>query len=260
MINLIKTYILPRHVVDISIFYLPLMLIGVVGARLNVFSFDILIAIIVNYFLLNISFLYNDIIDAEDDVSAGYKGIGVIQHWKVNLGLAAKTGGRPSRNPFLDTKNSKNLGYYVIALLTVVSLGLSYLINMQAFLIAVAIFVLAILYSGGLVRFKKYPIIDLLSHALLLSGLPILYFYTFNASQLSLASWLLFAAAFLFSVSGDLWNEYADFKQDSESGFLNTAILIGKKNTLRVHRILSPLTLATSVVCILYILITGLLA
>jgi 4-hydroxybenzoate polyprenyltransferase len=90
--------------------------------------------------------------------------------------------------------------------------------------------VLAHLYSWKPVRLKALPLLDILSHVLMLSTLLLLAPYlVYDESPREV--WLFAASMTLMSAYGQLYNQARDFDADRAAGLHNTASLLGKKVT-----------------------------
>lgn len=101
---------------------------------------------------------------------------------------------------------------------------------------------LCYLYSAYPFRWKARPITDVLSHGLMLSMLLVMTGYFTYHSGFSVG-WLMFGAAFFYSLYGQFFNQLDDYEVDKEAGLRNTVVLIGFNNT----RILMYLSLAFAV-------------
>ena len=86
---------------------------------------------------------------------------------------------------------------------------------------------LCYLYSAHPFRFKARPISDVLSHALMLSGLLIAAgYFTYDADPG--AVWLVIAAASLFSAYGQFYNQVVDYDVDKAAGLKNYRCAAGQ--------------------------------
>ncbi len=119
-------------------------------------------------------------------------------------------------------------------------------------LIGIGTLLLSHLYSWRPIRLKAWPITDILSHSLMLSGLLLLagYFIYHNAPGIV---WFVAAAATLVSVYGQLYNQLRDYDMDKAAGLYNTAIILGAANTRRVMY----LTIALAFTCLLAAIVQG---
>ena len=102
------------------------------------------------------AFIINDIEDAPDD---------------------ALEESRRQRNPVSAGRVSLRVGYIALAVVALVTLGLYALGGSYAFLIGVVTLIISHLYSWRKVRLKAWPITDIVSHSLMLSGLLFLAGY-----------------------------------------------------------------------------------
>ena len=90
---------------------------------------------------------------------------------------------------------------------------------------------LCYLYSAHPFRLKARPLTDVISHALMLSGLLVMTGYFAYDANPQLA-WLVIIAAILFSAYGQFYNQIDDYEVDKEAGLKNTVVLLGKTPTL----------------------------
>ena len=154
------------------------------------------------------AFIINDIEDAPDD---------------------ALEESRRQRNPVSAGRVSLRVGYMALAVVALVTLGLYALGGSYAFLIGVVTLIISHLYSWRKVRLKAWPITDIVSHSLMLSGLLFLAGY-FTYGVTPGVIWFIFLGVTLFSSYGQLYNQLRDFAVDKEAGLHNTAILLGERN------------------------------
>ena len=90
---------------------------------------------------------------------------------------------------------------------------------------------LCYLYSARPFRLKARPVTDVLSHALMLSGLlTAAGFFTYHNEPRQ--AWLVMLAATLFSAYGQFYNQIDDYDVDKAAGLKNTVVLLGKRPTL----------------------------
>lgn len=154
------------------------------------------------------AFIINDIEDAPDD---------------------ALEESRRQRNPVSAGRVSLRVGYMALAVVALVTLGLYALAGSYAFVIGAVTLVISHLYSWRKVRLKAWPITDIVSHSLMLSGLLFLAgYFTYGVNPGVI--WFIFLGVTLFSSYGQLYNQLRDFAVDKEAGLHNTAILLGERN------------------------------
>jgi 4-hydroxybenzoate polyprenyltransferase len=115
-----------------------------------------------------------------------------------------------------------------------------------ALTIGVVTLLLSHLYSWRPVRLKAWPVTDIVSHSLMLSGLLMLAGY-FTYDSAPGIVWLVAAGATLVSVYGQLYNQLRDYDMDKAAGLFNTAIILGADNTKRTMY----LTLGLAAACFL---------
>lgn len=193
-------------------FVVPLTFLGaLLAVNPTQTSLDIrLIAVtFANIFAVAYAFMINDIEDAPDD---------------------ALDADRASRNPITSGKIDIKIGYAACRVVAVITLVLYAFGGASVFAIGTLTLVLSHLYSWRRVRLKAYPVTDILSHSLMLSGLLLLAGFFIYSNQPGIV-WLIAAGATLVSVYGQLYNQMRDYDMDKAAGLKNTAILIGMNNT-----------------------------
>lgn len=235
-----REYIYPRLILDIVTFFVPLMALGVFVARISPLSIEAILGYIANFLMLAFAFVYNDVADAVGDSTSEYQKLSFTQHMRMNLGLfEQEPGKRRFKNPFSFGTVSLETGYSWLLGFIIISSVLSLIVGgVLGVFVALSNIVIGLLYSGGYVRFKAYIFIDVLSHSYLLAGVQILYFMTYQTATISLWSILVLFGVMLYSIGGDLWNEYRDFDEDQKEGLKNTAALLGKKRTKLFSKLL----------------------
>lgn len=158
------------------------------------------------------AFMINDIEDAPDD---------------------ARDPDRAARNPVTSGEVTIRTGYAACRVVAATTLILYALGGWYVLAIGFATLLLSHLYSWRPVRLKAWPVTDILSHSLMLSGLLLLagYFIYHNAPGLV---WFVATGATLLSVYGQLYNQLRDYDMDKAAGLFNTTILLGQTNTKRM--------------------------
>jgi len=209
-------------------FVIPLTVMGaLLAARPNNILLDwrLVAVTIANILAVAYAFMINDIEDAPDD---------------------ARDPARAARNPVTSGEIGVRVGYWACRVVATVTLVLYGIGGVWVFGIGVATLLLSHLYSWRPVRLKAWPVTDIVSHSLMLSGLLLLAGYFIYDSAPGLV-WFVAAGATLFSVYGQLYNQLRDYDMDKAAGLFNTAIVLGERNTRRVMY----LTIALAVACIL---------
>ncbi|MFN8527222.1 MAG: UbiA family prenyltransferase [Anaerolineae bacterium] len=193
-------------------FVVPVTVVGaLLASRPHNAALDLRLVFVTfaNILAVAYAFMINDIEDAPDD---------------------ARDPDRAARNPITTGEIGLRVGYAACRFVAGVTLIAYALCGLEVFLIGALTLLLSHLYSWRPVRLKAYPVTDILSHSLMLSGLLLLagYFVYDNAPGVV---WLIAIGASLVSAYGQLYNQLRDFEMDKAAGLHNTAILIGETNT-----------------------------
>ncbi|MCA9904339.1 MAG: UbiA prenyltransferase family protein [Anaerolineae bacterium] len=195
-------------------FVVPLTILGaLLAARPNNVLLDwrLVAVTLANILAVAYAFMINDIEDAPDD---------------------ALDPARAARNPITSGQIGARFGYAACRLVAAATLVLYALGGTPVFLTGIATLLLSHLYSWRPVRLKAWPVTDIVSHSLMLSGLLLMagyYTYGINPGVV----WFVAAGATLISVYGQLYNQLRDYEMDKAAGLRNTAIMIGEQNTKR---------------------------
>ncbi|MBC8100708.1 MAG: UbiA prenyltransferase family protein [Armatimonadetes bacterium] len=217
-------------------FVVPLTVLGALLAVQNagagaLLDWRLIAVTLANVLAVAYAFMINDIEDAPDD---------------------ARDPARAARNPISSGRIHPRVGYNACRAIAVITILLYALGGTSVLLIGGATLLLSHLYSWRPVRLKAYPVTDIVSHSLMLSGLLLLAGYYIYHQQPGLV-WLVAAGATLFSVYGQLYNQLRDFEMDKAAGLYNTAIVLGEPNTRRAIY----LTIALAGVCFLAAVVQG---
>jgi 4-hydroxybenzoate polyprenyltransferase len=178
-----------------------------------------------NILVVAYAFMINDIEDAPDD---------------------ARDPDRAKRNPVSSGRISIRAGYNACRAVALVTMVLYAFGGTPVFVIGGATLLLSHLYSWKPVRLKAWPVTDVISHSLMLSGLLMMagYFTYHNAPGIA---WFVIAAVTLYSVYGQLYNQIRDYDMDKAAGLKNTSIILGEQYT----RYAIWLTIGLGAVCML---------
>ncbi len=164
---------------------------------------------VANILAVAYAFMINDIEDAPDD---------------------SRDPARAARNPIAMGELSTRSGWAVSVLVALLSLALYAFGGWWVLGIGVLTVLLSHFYSWKPVRLKAWPVADVTSHSLMLSGLLFLagYFtYDVNPGWV----WLVMLAVTLISIYGQLYNQLRDYEADKAAGLHNTAIIVGERMT-----------------------------
>ncbi len=214
-------------------FVIPLTVLGALLAlqaagESAVIDWRLIAVTLGNFFVVAYAFMINDIEDAPDD---------------------AREADRAARNPVTSGRISARLGYAACAVVAVITLFLFWLGGSNVLIIGSITLLLSHLYSWRPVRLKAWPITDVLSHSLMLSGLLMVAGYFIYHSQPG-PVWFVAAGVTLVSVYGQLYNQIRDYDMDKAAGLHNTALILGEANARRASYLaigLAGLSLVTAV-------------
>ena len=209
-------------------FVIPLTVLGaLLAAQPNdrLLDWRLIVVTMGNIMAVAYAFMINDIEDAPDD---------------------ARDPARAARNPIANGEIGVRIGYAACRVVAAITLILYAFGGLPVFLIGAATLLLSHFYSWRPVRLKAWPVTDVVSHSLMLSGLLLLAGYFIYDGQPGIV-WLVAAAATLASVYGQLYNQLRDYKFDKAAGLYNTAILLGEANARRVMY----LSVGLAIVCLL---------
>jgi len=206
------------------------------GARVSGAEIDwrLLLVLVANWLAVGFSFMINDVEDAPDDA---------LNPAKLN------------RNPVSAGHVSLPVAYaasFAVALLA----GVAYFfLGPIPFWLGIACLAIGLLYSWRVVRLKRIPVIDLISHGMLLAGLQLLCAYFVFAPNGG-GDWI---APFVFVVSislyGELFNEVRDLEGDLKAGVTHTAAIIGE----RAAHVMMYVLLGGAGVSFVYSIVAGLI-
>lgn len=209
-------------------FVIPLTLLGaLLAARPHGILLDWRLAAVAvaNILAVAYAFMINDIEDAPDD---------------------ALDPDRAARNPVTTGEVGMRTGYAACRVVAAATLIFYAFGGLTVFGIGVATLLLSHLYSWRPVRLKAWPVTDIVSHSLMLSGLLLLAGYFIYHNNPGIV-WFVAAGATLLSVYGQLYNQLRDFDMDKAAGLRNTAIMLGETNTRRMMY----LSIILALLCIL---------
>jgi 4-hydroxybenzoate polyprenyltransferase len=190
---------------------IPLTAFGaVMAARVHGIGLDwrLGVTMLANIMAVCYAFMINDIEDAPDD---------------------AREAARAARNPVASGEITAMQGWAASLTVAAVTLMMYALVGFWPFIVGSLILALAHFYSWKPVRLKAWPVTDIVSHSLMLSGLLFLAGYVAYGTNPGLV-WIVAMAATLFSVYGQLYNQLRDYDMDKAAGLNNTAIVVGKRN------------------------------
>jgi len=215
-------------------FVVPLTITGaLMAARPHGILLDwrLLAVTFANILVVAYAFMINDIEDAPDD---------------------ARDPARAARNPISTGRIPASIGYTACRIVAVITLLLYAIGGTWVLVIGIATLLLSHLYSWRPVRLKAWPVTDILSHSLMLSGFLLLAGYFIYHDSPGIV-WFVAASVTLVSVYGQLYNQLRDYEMDKAAKLNNTAIILGEANTRRVMY----LTIGLAITCLLAAIVQG---
>jgi 4-hydroxybenzoate polyprenyltransferase len=215
-------------------FVIPLTILGaLLAARPHQMNLDwrLIAVTFANILAVAYAFMINDIEDAPDD---------------------ARDPDRAARNPITTGEIGVRIGYAACRVIAAATLIFYACGGLSVFLIGVGTLLLSHLYSWRPVRLKAWPVTDIVSHSLMLSGLLLLAGYYIYDTEPGIV-WFVAAAVTFVSVYGQLYNQLRDYDMDKAAGLRNTAIILGENNT----RWAMYLSIALAAACLLAAIVQG---
>ena len=207
-------------------FTIPLTILGslmALGAADGDVDWRAAYVVAANALAMAFAFIVNNIEDANDDAAEAEKR---------------------RRNVISSGIISRREGWLAAGLALSLSLILYFMCGTWAFVCGAFTLILCYLYSARPFRLKARPVFDVLSHALMLSGLLMMTGYLTYDDDPG-AAWLVIVAASLFSAYGQFYNQVDDYAMDKAAGLRNTVVLLGVKAT----RLLSLGSLIGALLC-----------
>lgn len=191
---------------------LPLTLLG--GLMAHQFAdatldAKLIVILLANFLAMAFAFIINDIEDADDDGYSPERG---------------------ARNAVTSGDITINQARGIAAGTALLSALLYAAIGDLVFVTGIVILILSFLYSWKPVRLKALPIVDILSHILMLSALLLLAAY-FAYDEAPREVLLVTVAMALLSGYGQFYNQVRDYEEDRAAGLNNTASILGQRTT-----------------------------
>lgn len=185
-----------------------------------------------NILAVTVAFMVNDLEDAPDDTREAH---------------------RAARNPVTMGEVTARDGWIASCVLGAIALLLYATASAAAFWIGALTLLLAILYSWRGVRLKALPVVDVISHALMLSALLFLAGYFAYDTTPGRVWWVALGVG-LISAYGQLYNQLRDFDMDRAARLHNTASIVGRRGA----QLLMYAGLVAAALCLLATVLLGL--
>lgn len=172
------------------------------------FGWSLIIVLVANWLAVCFAFMINDVEDAADDALNPDK----VQRNPVSSGHLSASSGR--------------VASFTVGLC---SAGLYMLLGPWPSLIGMVCLAIGFLYSWRRIRLKVIPVVDLVSHGMMLAGLQFLTAYFTFAPRFA-GRWVYpFAFVVAISLYGQLFNELRDLEGDRRAGLKHTASMCGPR-------------------------------
>jgi 4-hydroxybenzoate polyprenyltransferase len=192
------------------------------------------LVLVANWLAVGFAFMFNDIEDAVDD---------------------ARDPAKIHRNPVSAGKISPLLAYFITFCVALIAGTLYFFLGLIPFFLGLTCLFLGVVYSWKKIRLKRFPVLDLLSHVLMLAGLQLLCAYTLY-SPITATRWIApFIVVVSISMYGELFNEVRDLEGDRKAGLKHTAALVGE----RIAHLLMIAVLVIAGIALTYTIITGMI-
>jgi len=160
-----------------------------------------------NVLAVTFAFMINDLEDSPDD---------------------ARSPERAQRNPIAGGELHPRVGYAACLAVAISAIALYALAGLHVFIIGLSTILLSHLYSWRVLRLKAWPLVDVVSHSLMLGGL--LFLGGFFAYSLAPGwVWAVAVGITLISAYGQLYNQLRDLADDQAAGLLNTSVVLGAR-------------------------------
>jgi len=208
------------------IHFLIMVAFGFFSSCSFIFNFDIFFILIITLLMLGVNFQFNNAYDSDVDKYSRIKK----KYNLVSMGLITK-------------KDSIIFGI----LMAIFVLFLAFRINIVSFLIVLSIIIMGFFYSCPPIRLKKIPILELIIHGIFYGSLLVFLGAAYN-NIYNLETFTLAFIFFFISIILQLSNHYVDYESDKRGNVMTTAIFLGKKQTIKLMRVLLFFVFALSVI------------
>jgi 4-hydroxybenzoate polyprenyltransferase len=197
---------------EFTSFVIVTTLLGAISGY-GAFGWQLAIVMAANWLVVAFAFMINDIEDAADD---------------------AMNPSKVKRNPISAGLISIRIAWLVTGGVGLASIILYARLGFYPFMTGLAALSISFLYSWRQIRLKTVPVLDMLSHGLMLAGLQFLAaYFCFEPSELS--HWLYpFLLIVAISMYGVLFNQLRDLEWDRKAGLTHTVATLGPGISFRL--------------------------
>lgn len=184
---------------------------GLLAAHLDgaVMNWQLGLVLLANVLAMAFAFMLNDVVDAPDDARDPVKHAQNV----ISSGIL-----------------TQREGNILSAITFAAAIGLYATGGWRALGVGSMTLLLCYLYSAPPFRFKARPVVDVLSHVLMLATLLMLSGYV-TYGVFPGAAWWVIAAITLGSAYGQFYNQLDDFETDQHASLRNTAHFVGERGT-----------------------------
>lgn len=216
---------------EFTSFVIVTTLLGALSGN-GIFGWRLVIVIIANWLVVAFAFMINDIEDSADD---------------------ALNPSKVKRNPVSAGLISKRVAWFVTVGVGLASVVLYAELGFYPFVTGLASLAISFLYSWRQIRLKTVPVLDMVSHGLMLAGLQFLAaYFCFEPSELS--RWLYpFLLIVAISMYGVLFNQLRDLEWDRKAGLTHTVAMLGPGISFRLMMSFGLIGLGAAVMTIFVI-------
>lgn len=209
-------------------------LLGVLFSGVHLTGFLLLklgIVLTANILAVGFSFMVNDIEDAPDDALSPIKG---------------------KRNPISSGSLSRKKAGIASLAVAVLSAICYAALGVLPFLLGLFCLILGVLYSWRAIRLKRIPVLDLISHGLMLAGLQLACaYFTFVPYDGLQVTWVApIILVISISMYGELFNEVRDLTVDRKAGITHTVSFTGERIAYYLMYALLTAAAISAVYCI----------
>jgi 4-hydroxybenzoate polyprenyltransferase len=194
------------------------------------------IVLAANLLAVGFSFMVNDIEDAPDDALSPIKS---------------------KRNPVSSGTLSRRKAGVASLAVAFASVVLYSILGILPFVLGTFCLVLGVLYSWKVIRLKRVPGLDLITHGLMLAGLQLacgyFSFVPYSGIQISWVAPIILVIS--VSMYGELFNEVRDLDIDRKTGITHTVSFTGE----RIAQYIMIALLSTAAISAAYCTFTGLI-
>lgn len=174
------------------------------------FGWRLWLVLAANWLAVGFAFMINDVEDADDD---------------------ALNPAKLKRNPISCRRLSPKQGYFASLVVAFLATAAYAFLGWQALAVGLACLAAGFFYSWRGFRIKTMPMLDMLSHCMMLAGCQFLCGYFAFTPRFNQKWPFPFLCVVCLSLYGELFNELRDFNGDVKAGLKHTAVLLGKRVT-----------------------------